>query len=154
MRDTYNKQCEDACQFDVYGSTSKVGKKETGFFCISEIPKIKQMEAELRYFKGFINAFQGMMKTQLETNGVKGTKSAVGEVYKMLDNMEVILKGEEVQILEFGALGKYVTAYVDATNKHIHHGELPEGFSADGTWFKNDQGVYERDMKRAEEAMS
>jgi hypothetical protein len=146
-RNTYTQKKEDACKNAPYLSSG-------GFGDYNLNDRLDVLESKDRYFTGFIKAFQGMMSEQLEKNGVKGTKSAVGEVYKMLDNMEVILKGEEVQILEFGALGKYVTAYVDATNKHIHHGELPEGFSADGTWFKNDQGVYERDMKRAEEAMS
>ena len=131
--------------------TGKVGSKECRWVHYTKIPIFKQLKARVDYFDGFIKAFGGMTKVQLEKNGKRGTKSAAGNVYQIFDNMEVILKDEEVHAMQFGALGKYVTSYIDAS--HIYHGELPEDFSADGTWYKNENGVYVRDMQKVAEAV-
>lgn len=152
MDKNYTQKIDKACKNAPYLSTDKSGKGKGGGFGDYDLTKrLNDLEASDRYFKGFINAFQGMVKDQLEKNGIKGTNTPIGEVYKMFENIEVILKGEEVHAMQHGALGKYVTAFVDATE--IYHGELPENFSADGTWFKNDQGVYERDMQKVAELM-
>jgi hypothetical protein len=147
MKKTYTKQCEDACKFDVYGSTSKQGKKETGFFCIKEIPEIKQMRAELNLLMGFHKTRADVGKEALERNGKRGSKSQLGNDYTMIQNSEMILEGEEAYAVTF--LNGYVDKYIMATK--IYHGELPENFSADGTWFINADGILERDMKKVAE---
>jgi hypothetical protein len=150
MSDKYNKQLEELkAKEHFYMITGKVGKKDTAWVHEDDVPVLKRHESQLKYFHNQSKATAGMLKEALEINGIKGTKSEVGNIYKMFDNMEVILKGEEVHAMQFGALGKYVTAYLDATQ--IYHGKLPDGFAPDGTWYKNENGVYVRDMKKVAE---
>jgi hypothetical protein len=132
-----------------YMITGRVDNGETNWVHEDDVPVLKTIKSKQRYYDGQSMATAGMLKEALEINGIKGTKSEVGNIYKMFDNMQVILKGEEVHAMQFGALGKYVTAYLDATQ--IHHGKLPDGFAPDGTWYKNENGVYVRDMKKVAE---
>jgi hypothetical protein len=150
MSDKYNKQLEESKPKEhFYMITGKVGKKDTAWVHEDDVPVLKRIQSKQRYYDGQSMATAGMLKEALKINGIKGTESEVGNIYKMFDNMEVILKGEEVHAMQFGALGKYVTAFLDATE--IHHGKLPEGFAPDGTWYKNENGVYVRDMKKVAE---
>jgi hypothetical protein len=152
MSDKYNKQLEEhKPKQHFYMITGKVGKKDTAWVHVDDVPVLKQMRSEIKYLRSFLDSFGGMMKEQLEKNGIRGTKSPINNVYKLLDGMEVILKDEEVHAMQFGALGKYVTAYLDATQ--IYHGKLPDGFAPDGTWYKNENGVYVRDMDKVAKAV-
>jgi hypothetical protein len=148
MIKTYTTKIEEANDEDIYNSHKK-GKREGDFKPMRDFKDYIRLESRVNYHDNQSKATAGMLKEALEINGIKGTDSEIGNIYKMFDNMEVILKGEEVHAMQFGALGKYVTAYLDATQ--IYHGKLPDGFAPDGTWYKNENGVYVRDMKKVAE---
>jgi hypothetical protein len=91
MRDTYNKQCEDACQFDVYGSTSKKGKKETGFFCIEQVPLVKQMIADIGLMRGWWKALGQLSQEELAKLNISNSKSLLNNTWRMMNKSELIL---------------------------------------------------------------
>jgi hypothetical protein len=147
---SYNK-CDDLCKMEhLWIPTKGKGKKDCAWVHITDIPFFKQLRAEMNLLMGFQKARADVGKEVLERNGKRGSKSQLGNDYTMIQNSEMVLEGEEAYAITF--LNGYVDKYIMATK--IYHGELPENFSADGTWFINVDGILERDMKRAEEAMS
>jgi hypothetical protein len=145
--DSYNK-CDDLCKLEhLWIPIGKKGSKECAWVHISDIPFVKQMRAELNLLLGFQKARAEVGKIALEKNGKRGTKSEVGNDYNKIQNSDMILDGEEAYAITF--LNGYVDKYIMATK--IYHNELPEGFSADGTWFINADGILERDMDKVAE---
>jgi hypothetical protein len=122
MKKTYTKQCEDACKFDVYGSTSKKGKKETGFFCISQIPEIKQLQAEVRLLLGDRKALGLMTQNELVKTDIRNSPSFIGNTHNIIENSELIIDG--IPTTNLHVVGEYVQQFM-LVNK-IYRGELTE----------------------------
>jgi hypothetical protein len=122
MRDTYNKQCEDACKFDVYGSTSKVGKKETGFFCIQEVPIVKQMVADIGLMQGWWKALGLVSQEELAKLNISNTKSLLGNTWQIMNKSELII--DDIPTTNLEVVGEYVQKFMVLGK--IYRGELTE----------------------------
>ena len=146
MKKDYTRKIEEAQEGAPYVATKTKGK-DGHFEKYNLTKRLNEMESKLNLLMGFYKARASIGKEVLERNGKRGTNSELGNDYNMVQNSDMILDGEEAYAITF--LNGYVDKYIMATK--IYHNELPEGFSADGTWFINADGILERDMKRVAE---
>jgi hypothetical protein len=122
MKKTYNTQCEEACKFDVYGSTSKKGKKETGFFCIEQVPIVKQMIADIGLMQGWWKALGQVSQDELAKLNISNSKSLLGNTWQIMNKSELII--DDIPTTNLEVVGEYVQKFMVLGK--IYRGELTE----------------------------
>jgi hypothetical protein len=122
MRKNYTQQSHDACLFDVYGSTSKQGKNETGFFCISEVPLLKQLIADVALMQGWWKALGQLSQEELQKLNISNTKSLLGNTWQMMDKSQLIL--DDIPTTNLEVVGEVVQKFMVLGK--IYRGELTE----------------------------
>jgi hypothetical protein len=103
------------------------------------------MDAKIRYYDGFFQSFGELTKLITDKNGIKGTKSAIGNLYKLIMESQIIFNGNPINAVE--TIGGLVTNAI--TNCDIIKGELPKDILKGYTRVVDNELVVDEELKQA-----
>jgi hypothetical protein len=119
----YTEKIDQACKNAPYLSTNKSGKeKETGFFCVQEVPIIKQMVADIGLMQGWWKALGQVSQDELAKLNISNSKSLLGNAWQMMDKSELII--DDIPTTNLEVVGEYVQKFMVLGK--IYRGELTE----------------------------
>ena len=140
---TYDTKIDEAQKGAPYVATSNKGK-EGHFEKYNLTERLKILESQVTFFKGYYDSMNLIGKDMLESLGMSPKKHIKNQVYSAVKNSKILFPNEEYYGLEF--IGGYISNVCKI--KEIARGELPIDVLKGYTKFEDGKFVIDEDKKQ------